>query len=738
MASPFGSRPDESDNLIIHFDDGFGLPKPKRAKTITACAPCRTRKSKCDGLRPRCSACLKRLDRAVACVYPEKWGRLDAERNAPRVPPVLDDHSTLSASTNSTSVQHERESYSGVTPFASVQISSPEPGESPLEVHPAHGLHFAEDPSKENDAMGNIDSWGLRAGLYGASSSVSFVQSICNLVDSHNNPGRPLQAHPATPTVRRPLYRPRPPNSLPKATEYLLPPRRTANRLLGIHWNYSHIIFPWVDRLRFTRWYESLWTDQEQNDVEIDQQAYYCMLNVIFAISCKLDSTVSNEEQESSSDSYFSRAQKLMSWNLIDISHIELLQALLLMVQYLQSTSMPRGWFECVGLAIHVARNMGFHIPGRVSSFQNEYECEMARRLWFGCIIMDRIASATLGRATRISEDEAGQSLLPAPLDDEYLNNGGFQNGIQPPGQPSRLRFYVAYCELHRILGDMLSTIYAPRTLSGRPSIVIHIQNISSTGKQTVDHLLRLEKVLEAWRTGLPEYLRIETPLSDQLEMIIFRRQAVSLHLRYFYVLTLLYRPFFSESSWPPSDSLKESSRQAAQQLLADVVPAHGLIACVTAAQQMLDLISDNLRHAEGHAIFPPWWHVISYVYSATTIAIAANIFPAVTLRLPADELKISIQQGLRILQHFESDRPSARRCKTALDILYHKVLSPTNGRQASTGADSPVGQYSKNIYSDMNIPDLIDYDHNSLDLLDVNEVFWLNSASFDPGYFWH
>lgn len=327
------------------------------------------------------------------------------------------------------------------------------------------------------------------------------------------------------------------------------------------------------------------------------------------------------------------------------MSHIELLQALLLMGQYLQSTSMPRGWFECVGLAIHVARNMGFHIPGRVSSFQNEHECEMARRLWCGRILMDRIAAVTLGRVTRISEDEARQSPLPVALNDEDLNVTGFDDGLQQRDHPSQLKFYVAYCELHLVLGDMLSTIYVPRSPSGQPSVFVHIQSLSKADKQTVDHLLRFENILEAWRTDLPKYLQIDSQLSDQQEMVIFRRQAIGLHLRYFHIQTLLYRPFFSESSWRPPNSLNKYADKAAKKLV-DVVPAHGLIACVTAAQQMLDGISDNLRPAESPAVLPPWWHVISYVYSSTTIVLAAHIFPGVLLQISLDKLTRSVRQG--------------------------------------------------------------------------------------------
>jgi hypothetical protein len=67
----------------------------------------------------------------------------------------------------------------------------------------------------------------------------------------------------------------------------------------------------------------------------------------------------------------------------------------------------------------------------------------------------------------------------------------------------------------------------------------------------------------------------------------------------------LLYRGFFSESSLRPSDFVKDGANHAAQRLN-DAVSSHGLVACVKAAQQILDLLSDNLTHAEISAV----WHV--------------------------------------------------------------------------------------------------------------------------------
>ncbi|KAI4719763.1 hypothetical protein E4T48_04058 [Aureobasidium sp. EXF-10727] len=46
--------------------------RPKRKQTLAACRPCRKRKSRCDGARPRCNTC---LDKATPCIYSVEEGK---------------------------------------------------------------------------------------------------------------------------------------------------------------------------------------------------------------------------------------------------------------------------------------------------------------------------------------------------------------------------------------------------------------------------------------------------------------------------------------------------------------------------------------------------------------------------------------------------------------------------------------------------------------------------------------
>ncbi|KAI4846165.1 hypothetical protein E4T44_05213 [Aureobasidium sp. EXF-8845] len=46
--------------------------KPKRRQTLAACCPCRKRKSRCNGARPRCNTC---VNGGTSCVYSVEQGK---------------------------------------------------------------------------------------------------------------------------------------------------------------------------------------------------------------------------------------------------------------------------------------------------------------------------------------------------------------------------------------------------------------------------------------------------------------------------------------------------------------------------------------------------------------------------------------------------------------------------------------------------------------------------------------
>jgi hypothetical protein len=157
---------------------------------------------------------------------------------------------------------------------------------------------------------------------------------------------------------------------------------------MDIYWRHAWIIFPFIDEVQVVECYDSLWTGG--NVHLFDQRVFHCILNLAFALACKLDPAVPSEERESSSLAYFTRARDLLHLDLLDISDFQLVQALLMMSQYLQSTKMPRQCFQAVGLAIWIAQDLGLHLPSTALAIEDDQQRSLVKRIWQSCVLMDR------------------------------------------------------------------------------------------------------------------------------------------------------------------------------------------------------------------------------------------------------------------------------------------------------------------------------------------------------------
>lgn len=169
--------------------------------------------------------------------------------------------------------------------------------------------------------------------------------------------------------------------------DYTLPPRRTADRLVGVYWFYVDPLYPFVDRQKWESTYESLFIGTA---ITSDERIFVATLNAIFALSTQLVESLDSEQRNSASDAYFRKAQELLDPNLWDPRSLDLVQFLLLMSQYLQSSSCPHQTWMVVGAAVRTAQSLGLHLPETSSEVANERERELLWKVWYGCVLMDR------------------------------------------------------------------------------------------------------------------------------------------------------------------------------------------------------------------------------------------------------------------------------------------------------------------------------------------------------------
>lgn len=235
------------------------------------------------------------------------------------------------------------------------------------------------------DSMTTVREDGMVTGEYfGSSSAGSFTNQIKAAIDAR------LGSSTESKSVRSTLFR----STLPLngsgaggQADYVLPARKQADHLTDLYWYYVDPLYPFLDRQKFEHSYRALFAG---TSLDADERIFVSILNIIFALSTQLIESLPPDQRDSSSQGYFTRAQDLLQLSLWDTGSIELIQCLLIMSQYLQSTNNPHQTWMIVGSAVRIAQGLGLHLPETASELSNEPERDLVKRIWHGCILMDR------------------------------------------------------------------------------------------------------------------------------------------------------------------------------------------------------------------------------------------------------------------------------------------------------------------------------------------------------------
>lgn len=266
-----------------------------------------------------------------------------------------------------------------------------------------HAMHTPRHPPERppsgrpdgvNAMMGAVEEERPTQGFFGSSSAASFMRQIKTAVDDRvSSPHR---------RTSESILGMTPPSSLlsthkerpSSVTNYVLPPRKTADSLMDVYWIKVFPLYPLIDGAQMRTEYTKIWTGE---GLQSDENMLMCTLNVVFALACQLADFIRPEEREASADAFFSRAKDLLHFNLWNTGSAALIQCLLLMSQYLQSTDSAHQCWIITGLAIRNAQSLGLHLPqtiARLPSFQDQ---QLARKIWHGCVLMDRYVRVCFG-----------------------------------------------------------------------------------------------------------------------------------------------------------------------------------------------------------------------------------------------------------------------------------------------------------------------------------------------------
>ncbi|OZJ01854.1 hypothetical protein BZG36_05335 [Bifiguratus adelaidae] len=435
------------------------------------------------------------------------------------------------------------------------------------------------------------------------------------------------------------------------------------------------------------RTYSRLWgylgedLDQEGGDSEADP-LFQCLLNLVFAMGCQLSPEIISSERELASDVFFQRSQKLLHFDILEAGDIKVVQALLVMGQYLQYTEMLGRCWLVVELAIRVAQGLGLHLEGEndrrkptpmaLDSLRKKY----ARDCGLGVLLLTVISMA-YGRPFMIPVTP--NIALPQIVDDELLTTYPHPPAIQPDDKPSQTACFVYKLQLYEIMGDILTTMYSGgsrRSLGDMAGIgMLDRASLSQSSPSEIDqsrteHMnstMRLEMALSTWEKALPWFLQLRNynkassnSRPDRIGIMtenVFLRQANVLRTRYLHICILLYRPVFVDFF-----ALEESNHSSAQDVantgLQKSLFLQSSKTCVSVAQELIEVIHRNITE-----LLPPWVYNVFYLYTSATVLLMARLLPKIKCAIGEDRLIESWDKCLGCLGENQSHSGWAKRC---------------------------------------------------------------------------
>ncbi|KAF9369142.1 hypothetical protein CPC16_004733, partial [Podila verticillata] len=230
-------------------------------------------------------------------------------------------------------------------------------------------------------------------------------------------------------------------------------------------------------------------------------------------------------------------------------AQVATVQSLLLMtIQLMGFCESQKAWLY-IGMAIRMAQDLGLNKePSEQEKSRNPLLCEIRKRTWWSCYVLDRFVGQGLSRPLTISHGECETS-FPQIEDEEVELISG--RSIAP--NSTVMSNFVHMIRLSKIQGEILEFIQTKFAPSPAPkSVFADCPRVGAEQDRKIPvdtsaaAFAALDRSLTNWRLELPEELQNPTVQSPPYGLF--------LHLTYNTLIILLHRPEIPNS--PTSASL--------------------------------------------------------------------------------------------------------------------------------------------------------------------------------------
>ncbi|KAI0402218.1 fungal-specific transcription factor domain-containing protein [Xylaria palmicola] len=484
-----------------------------QSRIAQACDRCRSKKIRCDGIRPTCSQCsnvgfeCKTSDKLSRRAFPrgytesleERVRQLESETR--ELKDLLDEKDEK---IDMLSKMH------GHRPVSARSSASPKP-QSKLEREtgpPAKQDAFRVQATPLLLGVENSDSYFM-----GASSGRAFIETFKRKIQENGkscgdfNPEAFLHIQGCYPLATKP-----PSQSL------RIPPRLFSDRCVNVYFQEWAPLFPVLHKPTFLHLYEDFASDSDK----IKNNHKLAQLYLVFSIAA-LSSELPDLEQIAACELQW---QKALDAIVMD-NTMHTLQCLVLALVYCTIRADYKRLQHYKAIAVGLSHRLGLHQSQKRFSF-GALTIETRKKVFWTLYSLDCFSAAILGLPKLMKEDDI-HAEYPSDTDDEYVTEKGFQPTL--PGEHTRISSALALFRLSRILARVLEKNY--------PAAASH--------ELSLQQMSTLDAELRAWDEALPTHLKLNF-VQDKPSTDITGSRSPILALAYYYVRSLIYRPAIGSS----------------------------------------------------------------------------------------------------------------------------------------------------------------------------------------------
>ncbi|KAH7026104.1 fungal-specific transcription factor domain-containing protein [Microdochium trichocladiopsis] len=257
-------------------------------------------------------------------------------------------------------------------------------------------------------------------------------------------------------------------------------PRLFSDKCVNIYFQEWAPLFPVLHKSTFLRTYEEFIVDGES----IKDNHKLAQLYLVFSIAALSAGTTELELVASCE-----RKWQLAIDGIIMDNSMATLQCLVLALMNCQLQANHKRMQYYKGIAVGMSHRLGLHQGQKASSF-GSLSVETRKKVFWTLYTLDCFSAARSGLPKLLNDDDVHVD-YPFDTDDEYITESGFQPTL--PGEITKLSSALALFKASRVLSKVLVELY-PSSASHE----ISFQQISA-----------LDAELLEWKNNLPPHLRL-------------------------------------------------------------------------------------------------------------------------------------------------------------------------------------------------------------------------------------